>query len=60
MPTPLLIQMKDRDGFSTDLKVTEVKYDVEIPDELFNPNLLSKAVDSPLWQGYGSQTTKDK
>jgi len=60
VPTPLLIQMKDRDGFSTDLKVTEVKYDVEIPDELFNPNLLSKAVDSPLWQGYGSQTTKDK
>jgi len=60
VPTPLLIQMKDRDGSSTDLKVTEVQYDVKIPDELFNPNLLPKAVESPLWQGYGSQATKDK
>jgi outer membrane lipoprotein-sorting protein len=60
VPTPLLIEMKDRDGYSTYLKVTEVQYDVKVPDELFNPNLLQKAVDSPLWKGYGSQATKDK
>jgi outer membrane lipoprotein-sorting protein len=60
VPTPLLTQMKNKDGSSTDLKVTEVQYDVKIPDELFDPNLLPKAVESPLWQGYGSQATKDK
>jgi hypothetical protein len=60
VPTPLLIQMKDRDGYSTDLKVTEVQYDVNIPDELFNANLLPKAVESPLWKGYGPQATQDR
>lgn len=49
IPTPLLIQMKDRDGNSTELKVTEVQYDVKISDDLFDPNLLPKVVDSPIW-----------
>lgn len=50
IPTPLLIQMKDRDGNSTELKVTELQYDVKISDELFDPNQLPKAVDSPIWK----------
>jgi hypothetical protein len=49
VPTPLLIRMKNRDGASTDFKVTKVEYDVKIPDALFDPNLLPKVINSPLW-----------
>jgi outer membrane lipoprotein-sorting protein len=49
VPTPLLIRMRDRDGAITDFKVTKVEYDVKIPDDLFDPNLLPKVINSPLW-----------
>jgi len=58
--TPLLIQMKDRDGYSTDLKVTEVQYDVKIPDDLFNPDQLPQAINYPVWQTYGPGTGQSK
>lgn len=59
VPTPLVIRMEDRQGrTSTELQVSEVRYDVEIPDELFAPERLSQAATSPLWQGYGSQTAE--
>lgn len=61
VPTPLLIEMKDlQAGYVTDLKITNVVYDVNIPDEIFDPKLLPKVVNLPLWQSYGSQTSKGK
>lgn len=54
--TVLLIQMKDlRQGFTTEFKISDVTYKAEIPDDLFDPALMSKAVNSPLWKAYSSK-----
>jgi hypothetical protein len=44
-------------GTSTELRVSEVRYDIDLPEELFVPERLPRAVASPLWQGYGSRAT---
>jgi hypothetical protein len=50
VPTPLLIEMKDQDGYSTELNVTQIDYNVTIPDELFDPRRLPNAATHPIWQ----------
>jgi hypothetical protein len=48
---PLLLQMKDlQRGTTTDLIITDVVNDVNIPDDLFIPQEMSKVADSPLWK----------
>lgn len=53
-PTVLHVKMTDLLGnTSTDLNVTQIKYDVQVPDSLFDPQNLSKLADDPLWQAGG-------
>lgn len=61
VPIPLRIVMKDvQEGSSTELEVSMVIYNAEIPDEVFDPKLLPKVVNLPLWQTYGSRPTGGK
>ncbi len=47
---PLLVRMEDvRQGGSTDLRVGDVVWDREPPDDLFEPRNLPKAAASPVW-----------
>jgi hypothetical protein len=49
-PTPLRIRMQDKEeGGSTEIDVSEVRYDVDVPDSLFDPAHLRDAAGSPLW-----------
>jgi hypothetical protein len=50
VPTPLALRMEDRQsGGSTDIVVSDVRYDVDLPDALFDPAHLRDAAASPLW-----------
>jgi hypothetical protein len=55
-PTPIRIVMTDLQGkTSTEQRISNVSYDVNIPDELFDPVRLRVAADSPIWQTYSAQ-----
>lgn len=55
VPTPLWISMEDlQAGSSSTIKVSDVRYDADIPDTLFDPNRLAEAAASPVWQSAGS------
>ena len=57
VPTPIRIVMKDLQAkTSTMQQIDNVKYDVELPDALFDPMKLPIAADSPIWQSFGAQT----
>lgn len=50
-PTLLHAQMKDVQAqTSTDLAVSEVRYDVDVPDSIFDPMKMGQLADHPLWQ----------
>jgi outer membrane lipoprotein-sorting protein len=50
VPTPLRIVMEDKqEGSSTEFKVRQVRYDVQIPDDLFDPLRLPMVVNHPVW-----------
>lgn len=56
IPTPLRIRMQDvQQKTSTELNVSEVRYNVDIPDALFDPEGLPQVAAHPLWQAYHSQ-----
>jgi outer membrane lipoprotein-sorting protein len=51
IPTPLRIVMKDLlNDTQTVLDISRVRYDVDIPGDLFNPETMSRAADSMLWE----------
>jgi outer membrane lipoprotein-sorting protein len=53
-PVPLLIRMEDiRQGESTELRVSDLLWDRELPDDLFDTRNLPKAAHSPLWNTGG-------
>jgi outer membrane lipoprotein-sorting protein len=59
VPTPIRIEMKDLQGKSTtELRVSEVRYNVDIPDVLFDPMKLPTVASSPVWQGSGAQAAQ--
>lgn len=59
VPTPIRIQMNDLQGKSnTEIRVSDVRYNVEVPDILFDPVKLPMAASSPVWQSSNSQATK--
>ena len=61
VPTPLRITMQDVLGdTSTSLSLKQVRYDVDIPDEVFDPQQLARAADLSLWQAYGSESARKK
>ncbi|MGE0681023.1 MAG: outer membrane lipoprotein-sorting protein [Candidatus Binatia bacterium] len=61
VPTTIRIQMKDLQGkSSTEIRVSNVTYDVEIPDALFDPMGLSGAANSPVWQSTNAQGAKSQ
>jgi outer membrane lipoprotein-sorting protein len=50
VPTPLAIRMVNRaEGGSTELRIRNLDYDSEIPDDLFDPTSLPKLADHPIW-----------
>jgi hypothetical protein len=52
-PTPVRILMKDiQRQSSTELNVISVDNNVEIPDDVFKPELLREVVNCPLWLKY--------
>lgn len=49
-PTVLAIRMEDQlAGGRSELRVDEVRYDVDVPDALFDPKSLHDAADSLIW-----------
>jgi hypothetical protein len=49
VPTPLHIRMEDKQtGASTELQVSNVRYDAEIPDSLFDPQRLPEVAKQPF------------
>lgn len=51
IPTPLRIEMKDvQSGTRSVFAVSEVRFDLEIPKELFSPKMLPKAAESSFWK----------
>lgn len=61
VPTPIRIEMKDLHGkSSTEIRVSDVRYDTQVPDALFDPTKLPMAVHSPVWQSAATQTTKSQ
>lgn len=56
VPTILHAKMTDLiENTSTDLNVTQIKYDTEVPDALLDPSHLPKLVDDPAWQAGTTQ-----
>ena len=56
IPTPLRIRMEDLQAkTSTELDMSEVRYDVDIPETAFDPGHLPDLVTLPLWEAYGSR-----
>jgi outer membrane lipoprotein-sorting protein len=52
-PAPLRIRMHDvQQNTTTQLTVSNVRTDVELPDELFDPEHLQQAVELQVWQEY--------
>ena len=50
VPTVLRIRMEDKmQNTSTELRVSKVQYDAQIPDDLFDPDNLPQASQHPLW-----------
>lgn len=51
VPTALKIVMKDvQQGGSSELRVSHVRYDADVPDDIFKPGYLPKAAGHPLWE----------
>jgi len=51
VPTILEVKLQDvQEGGSTELKVHEVRIGVTVPDDLFLPDNLPHALESPFWQ----------
>lgn len=51
VPTVLHAVMKDvQAGTSTDLAISEVRYDVDVPDAVVDQQKLPQLADNPLWQ----------
>src|SRR5437667_9260141 len=48
--TPFRVRMEDREeGGSTELTIKDIRYDVEVPDALFDPTRLREASQASLW-----------
>jgi len=61
VPTPIRIEMKDLQGkTSTVQQIDNVKYDVELPDALFDPVKLPIAADALVWQSSSGQAATGK
>jgi outer membrane lipoprotein-sorting protein len=57
VPTPLLVRMEDvRADSSSEFRVSEVRFNIDIPDTLFDPANLSRAADSDVWRNLGVLT----
>jgi hypothetical protein len=51
VPTPLIIRMENAlEQGSTELRITNVRYDHEIPDAVFDPDQLSSLREHAVWQ----------
>jgi outer membrane lipoprotein-sorting protein len=50
VPTPIRVRVEDvQSGDWTEIKVTDVNYDIQVPDEIFDPAKLREVVANPLW-----------
>lgn len=54
IPTPIRIRMEDKQsGEWSEIQVTDVQYDAQIPDEVFDPGKLRETSNHPLWTKSG-------
>jgi hypothetical protein len=61
VPTLIRIQMQDLQGkSSTEIRVSNVAYDVALPDALFDPMRLPVAVNAPVWQSLNTPATQSQ
>jgi outer membrane lipoprotein-sorting protein len=59
VPTPLRIRMHDRQqGTTTELQMSKVRFDVDLPNTLFQPQQLREVITSPLWQPSRTQVAQ--
>jgi outer membrane lipoprotein-sorting protein len=50
VPTPMHVRMDDLEsGDWSDYRVTELQYEVSVPDEVFDPDRLDGAAQNPVW-----------
>ena len=55
VPTIMHVKMTDLlQNTSSEINVTQIKYDVEVPDALFDPTRLPKLVDDSVWPKVGA------
>jgi hypothetical protein len=45
-------------GTSTEINVSEVRYGVDIPDAVFDPERLPQVAAHSLWKGYSTPAAK--
>jgi hypothetical protein len=58
VPTPIRMQMQDVQNKSrTELRISAVRYDAQIPDAVFDPLKLSTVASAPLWQAPSAQAS---
>lgn len=51
VPTITHVKIENKvDGTSTEMQVADVRFDVDIPDSLFDPSRLGQVADDPFWQ----------
>jgi hypothetical protein len=61
IPTPFLIKMEDvQANQSTEIALSMVEYDIEVPDEIFDPNTLSQVARHECWGAYCPVTIPKK
>lgn len=54
VPVPLHVRMDDvRQGESTELRLSDLLWDRQLPDDLFEPGKLPQAASSPVWNAGG-------
>lgn len=55
---PQRIRIEDKlEGTSTELHVSDIRWDVDIPDALFDPSKLPQVADDPYWQTLNESPT---
>jgi hypothetical protein len=60
VPTPLRIRMHDvQENRETELQMSEVRYDVELSNTLFDPERLPEVATLPLWRPYRTQVSQE-
>lgn len=60
VPTPLRIRMRDvQENRETELRMSEVRYDIDLSNTLFEPERLPEVATLPLWRPYRTPASQE-